>query len=53
MGQAYRQTLYIGNRFYWKYDTAPIKPQAHGDPQRGNQLPQSLGKRAKLKREQV
>jgi hypothetical protein len=31
MGQAYRQTLYIGNPFCWKYDTAPIKPQAHGD----------------------
>jgi hypothetical protein len=31
MGQAYRQTLYIGYPFYRKYDTAPIKPQAHGD----------------------
>ena len=26
------QTLYIGKPFYKKYDTAPIKLQAHGDP---------------------
>src|SRR5581483_5091855 len=26
------QTLYIGQPFYKKYDTAPIKLQAHGDP---------------------
>ncbi len=26
------QTLYIGRPFYKKYDTAPIKLQAHGDP---------------------
>jgi hypothetical protein len=25
------QTLYIGYPFYKKYDTAPIKLQAHGD----------------------
>jgi len=25
------QTLYIGKPFYKKYDTAPIKLQAHGD----------------------
>lgn len=25
------QTLYIGHPFYRKYDTAPIKLQAHGD----------------------
>jgi hypothetical protein len=25
------QTLYIGHPFYKKYDTAPIKLQAHGD----------------------
>jgi hypothetical protein len=26
------ETLYIGRPFYKKYDTAPIKLQAHGDP---------------------
>ncbi len=26
------ETLYIGQPFYKKYDTAPIKLQAHGDP---------------------
>jgi hypothetical protein len=26
------ETLYIGKPFYKKYDTAPIKLQAHGDP---------------------
>jgi len=26
------ETLYIGKPFYRKYDTAPIKLQAHGDP---------------------
>jgi hypothetical protein len=25
------RTLYIGHPFYRKYDTAPIKLQAHGD----------------------
>ena len=25
------ETLYIGKPFYKKYDTAPIKLQAHGD----------------------
>jgi hypothetical protein len=25
------QTLYIGQPFYKKYDSAPIKLQAHGD----------------------
>ena len=25
------QTLYVGQPFYKKYDTAPIKLQAHGD----------------------
>jgi ribonucleotide monophosphatase NagD (HAD superfamily) len=26
------ETLYIGKPFYKKYDRAPIKLQAHGDP---------------------
>jgi hypothetical protein len=26
------ETRYIGQPFYTKYDTAPIKLQAHGDP---------------------
>jgi Domain of Unknown Function (DUF1080) len=26
------ETLYIGKPAYKKYDTAPIKLQAHGDP---------------------
>jgi hypothetical protein len=26
------ETLYIGQPLYKKYDTAPIKLQAHGDP---------------------
>jgi len=26
------ETRYIGPPFYQKYDTAPIKLQAHGDP---------------------
>jgi hypothetical protein len=25
------ETLYVGHPFYKKYDTAPIKLQAHGD----------------------
>jgi len=47
------QTLYIGHPFYKKYGTAPINAASARRPQRANQLPQYLGKRAKLKRERT
>ncbi len=37
------ETVYIGMPFYRPYTDAPIKLQAHGDPQSGDQLPQHLG----------
>ena len=39
------ETLYIGKPVYKKYDSAPIKLQAHGDPSPPDQLPQHLGAR--------
>ena len=43
------ETCYIGKPFYKKYDTAPIKLQAHGDNSEPTQFPEYLGQGAQLR----